>query len=69
MTVIGGNFYEVQAVYLSIEQPAKDGTRPIDVQEITNYEVNNKYSQITLTAPANLLEEGYLVVECYTSSV
>ncbi len=37
-------------------------------REITNYEVNNKYSQITLTAPANLLEEGYLVVECYTSS-
>ena len=68
MTVIGGNFYEVQAVYLSTEQPAKDGTRPVDVQEITNYEVNNKYSQITLTAPANLLEEGYLVVECYTSS-
>ncbi len=25
MTVIGGNFYEVQAVYLSTEQPAKDG--------------------------------------------
>lgn len=31
MTVIGGNFYEVQAVYLSTEQPAKDGTRPVDV--------------------------------------
>ena len=25
-------------------------------------------SRITLTAPANVLEEGYLVVECYTSS-
>lgn len=68
MTVIGGNFYEVQAVYLSTEQPAKDGTRPTTVQEISDYEVNRSYSQITLTAPTSLLEEGYLVVECYTSS-
>lgn len=68
LTLIGGNFYEIQCIYLTAEQPDADGNRPADILEITDYEVINNYSRITLTVPANVIEQGYLVVECYTSS-
>ena len=68
LTLIGGNFYEIQSIYLTAEQPDADGNRPADILEITDYEVINNYSRITLTVPANVIEQGYLVVECYTSS-
>ena len=68
LALIGGNFYEVQGVYFSTEKPSDDGKRPTNIQEVTNYEVTNNYGRITLTVPANVIEEGYLVVECYTSN-
>lgn len=68
LTLIGGNFYELQSVYFSTEKPSDNGERPANIQEITDYEVTNNYGWITLTIPANVIEEGYLVVECYTSS-
>lgn len=68
LTVIGGNFYEIQSIYFSIEKPSDDGERPANIQEITDYELTNNYGRITLTVPANVIEQGYLVVECYTSS-
>lgn len=68
LTLIGGNFYEIQSVYFSTERPSDDGERPATIQEIADYEVTNNYGRITLTVPANVIEEGYLVVECYTSS-
>lgn len=68
LVLIGGNFYEVQGLYFSTEKPSDDGKRPANVQEVTDYQVTNNYDRITLTVPANVIEEGYLVVECYTSS-
>ena len=37
------------------------------VAEVTDYEVSEDFTEITFAAPATLLEEGHIVVECYTS--
>ncbi|WP_195654427.1 glycan-binding surface protein [Bacteroides sp. 1001136B_160425_E2] len=68
LVLIGGNFYEVQGLYFSTEKPSDDGKRPVNIQKVVDYQVTNNYGRITLTVPANVIEEGYLVVECYTSS-
>lgn len=38
------------------------------IAEVTDYQVNEDFTEITFTAPATLMEEGHIVVECYTSS-
>ena len=59
MTVIGGNSMRYRLFIFLPNNRQKDG-HALLMFKITNYEVNNKYSQITLTAPANLLEEDIL---------
>lgn len=38
------------------------------IAEVTDYQVNEDFTEITFTASATLMEEGHIVVECYTSS-
>ena len=50
-----------------VEEP--EGEVAINVvAEVTDYEVSEDFTEITFAAPATLLEEGHIVVECYTSS-
>ena len=50
-----------------VEEP--EGEVAINVvAEVTDYQVSEDFTEITFAAPATLLEEGHIVVECYTSS-
>lgn len=56
----GENFYEIKRIYFT--------TDSINVTEtITDYSVNSDYSEISFTVPDKLNEEGYIIMECYTS--
>ena len=63
---MGGNFYEIQRVYFTTA--VDDITNaPVSV-EVTDYTVNKNFDEISFNAPAGLIDEGSLVVECYTAS-
>lgn len=66
LRIIGGNFYEIQRVYFTTaEDDITDA--PVSV-EVTDYTVNKDFDEISFNAPAELIDEGSLVVECYTAS-
>lgn len=66
LNIVGGNFYEIQRVYFTT---AVDdlANAPISV-EVKDYKVNKDFNKITFNAPAGLIDEGSLVVECYTAT-
>lgn len=61
MTIIGGNFYELQKIYFSEDSVTV-------AQEVTEYTVNSDYDEITFNAPSTVIEEGFLFVVCYTDT-
>lgn len=62
--IYGGNFYEIQRIYFTT---AEDDITNAPVSNlVTDYTVNREFNVITFNAPAGLIEEGSLVVECYT---
>ena len=61
MTIIGGNFYELQKIYFSEDSLTVS-------QEVNDYTVNADYDEITFNAPSTVIEEGYLFVVCYTDT-
>lgn len=61
MTIVGGNFYELQKIYFSEDSVTVS-------QEVTDYTVNNDYDEITFNAPSTVIEEGFLFVVCYTDT-
>ena len=66
LRIVGGNFYEIQRVYFTTA--VDDITNaPVSV-EVTDYTVNKNFDEISFNAPAGLIDEGSLVVECYTAS-
>lgn len=66
LRVIGGNFFEIQRVYFTTA--VEDITNaPISV-EVTDYTVSKDFDEISFSAPAGLIDEGSLVVECYTAA-
>lgn len=61
LTIVGGNFYEVQKVYFSEDS--------VNVsQEVGGYTVNADCDEITFPAPSTVIEKGYLFVVCYTDT-
>ena len=65
LRIVGGNFYEIQRVYFTTA--VDDITNaPVSV-EVTDYTVNKNFDEISFNAPAGLIDEGSLVVECYTA--
>lgn len=66
LRIIGGNFYEIQRVYFTTaEDDITDA--PVAV-EVTDYTVSKDFDEISFIAPAGLIDEGSLVVECYTAA-
>lgn len=66
MRIVGGNFYEIQRIYFTTA--VDDITNaPVSV-EVKEYTVNKTFDAISFNAPAGLIEEGSLVIECYTAS-
>ena len=61
LTIVGGNFYELQKIYFSEDSVTVS-------QEVTEYTVNNDYDEITFNAPSTVIEEGFLFVVCYTDT-
>lgn len=66
LRVIGGNFYEIQRIYFTTAEG--DITDAPVSTEITEFTVNKDFSEISFKAPAGLIDEGSLVVECYTAA-
>ena len=66
MCIVGGNFYEIQRIYFTTA--VDDITDAPVAVEVKEYTVSKNYDAITFNAPAGLIEEGSLVVECYTES-
>lgn len=66
LRVIGGNFYEIQRIYFTTAQ--EDITDAPVAVEVTDYTVNKGFDEISFKAPTGLIEEGSLVIECYTAS-
>lgn len=71
--VEGNNFYEIERIYLtelSMEEIAElpEGTEIPVAVEITDYSVNRDYDELTFTVPQDVIEEGTLVIDCYTAS-
>lgn len=69
----GSNFYEIERIYLtelSMEEIAElpEGSEIPVAVEITEYTVNRDYDELTITVPQGVIEEGTLVVDCYTAS-
>lgn len=66
LRIIGGNFYEIQRIYFTTaEEELTDA--PVSV-EVTDYTVSKDFDVISFNAPAGLIDEGSLVVECYTAA-
>lgn len=66
LRIVGGNFYEIQRVYFTTaEDDITDA--PVSV-EVTEYTVSKDFDEISFNAPANLIDKGSLVVECYTAA-
>lgn len=74
LTLIGQNFYEVQRIYFTDEY---DPEAPVEGQgsatratviEITDYQISDDFTELTFKAPSNVIGEGYIVIECYTST-
>lgn len=61
VTIIGGNFYEIQRIYFSEDSITV-------AQEITDYTVSEDFDEITFNAPSTVIEKGYLFVVCYTDT-
>lgn len=61
MSIIGGNFYELQKIYFSEDSITV-------AQEVTEYTVNDDFDEITFNAPSTVIEQGYLFVVCYTDT-
>ncbi len=74
LTLIGQNFYEVQRIYFTDEYdpdaPAEgQGTATrATIIEITDYQISEDFTELTFKAPSNVIGEGYIVIECYTST-
>lgn len=60
ITLIGENFYEIKRIYFT-----KDSVEV--TQPITDYQVSSDFDQITFAVPDKLMEDGYIIMECYTS--
>ena len=64
--IIGGNFYEIKRIYFTTaEEDITDA--PISTM-VTEYTVDKDFKTISFNAPADLIEAGSLVIECYTAS-
>lgn len=64
--VYGGNFYEIQRIYFTT---AEDHFEDAPVSTlVTDYTVSKDFNEIVFNAPEGLIEEGNLVVECYTQA-
>lgn len=66
LRIIGGNFYEIQHVYFTTAM--EDITDAPIAVEVTEYTVSKNFDEISFQAPAGLINEGSLVVECYTAA-
>lgn len=66
LRIVGGNFYEIQRIYFTTaEEDITDA--PVSV-EIKDYVVSKDFDEIRFNAPAGLIDNGSLVIECYTAS-
>lgn len=63
ITIKGKNFYDLLRVFLTT-----DTATNANAMEIANVNINSTFDEITGTLPSQLLEDGYLVVECQTNS-
>lgn len=70
----GENFYEVKSIYLSETNPIQydddgkllDPVEPEVKYEITDYDISSDFDLITARMPAQFIDAGYIVVECYS---
>lgn len=60
ITLMGENFYEIKRIYFT-----KDSVEV--TQPITDYQVSSDFDEITFSVPDKLMEDGYIILECYTS--
>lgn len=63
ITIKGKNFYDLLRVFLTT-----DTATNANAMEIANVNINSTFDEITGTLPSQLLEDGFLVVECQTNS-
>lgn len=59
INLIGENFYEIKRIYFT--KDSVEVTFPI-----TDYQVSADYDRVTFSA-ADVMKEGYIIMECYTS--
>jgi len=59
ISLIGENFYEIKRIYFT--KDSVEVTLPI-----TDYQVSADYERVTFSA-ADVMKEGYIIMECYTS--
>lgn len=63
ITIKGKNFYDLERVFLTT-----DTTTYANPVEISDIRVNSTFDEITGILPSQLLENGFLVVECQTNT-
>lgn len=60
ISLIGENFYEIKRIYFT--KDSVEVTLPI-----TDYQVSSDFDQITFSVPDVMMEDGYIIMECYTN--
>ena len=63
ITIKGKNFYDLERIFI-----ASDTVTYANAVDILNVAVNSTFDQITGVLPEQLLDEGFLVVECQTNT-
>lgn len=68
IVIYGNNFYEIENIYISEEEPTEDGIINDNHTLIKEYNVNEEYSELTITMPEEFIKKGFLIVKCYKSN-
>lgn len=62
ISLIGQNFYEIQQLYFT--------TDSVNVTyEITDYQVSKDFKELTFSASDEMMADGWIILDCYTSDV